>query len=1076
MGSQWRSGVALALFPMVLFLHMGLSSAQFDSADFGLECTVCNEAHSGSAITCTWRNQPNQTYSALFKLSKKAQDRCPNETEWQSCNLTSENSCQIPFHDCADPFHDTYYVMVNSSSMLFQTINFIKPDIATSCGPPKQISEKMAETKLRSDQAAASSCLHPVLRERHRIKPDPPENLRVASVSSRGVTVEWDMPRCAELLFTSYICAIEYVSLRDNSTREKEVMIELQNPQYETLGDLVPHTRYLVHIQCRQVIGELWSEYSPYMEVQTNQSAPSSPPVVRTPAVSWRDYRLGLRNMTLRWESLDPEKWNSEILGGYLVNVTDPRTGETVIYNITASGVDLYTLTLGNLQMSDYLVKVVAYNNKGLSPPRVIQLQDISRRPDQPRNVVATVTSEGDVLLSWQPPAAIGGIKDYFVTWCEVERDRRCAGEGNVTSVPGTQLTVTLRDGWMPYSRYRFIVKAATTAGKGEPSSTVYLYTVEGVPSSPPQNVTVQADTSTSLLVSWKPPPLQDRRGVITTYRVYYYVTPTISGQQMAADAVFVSVNVTNDAQPVQFSLPGLTPFTDYTVRVSALTSRGEGVKTDPVSARTEQAAPSDAPSNVQLIKATVNTLVISWTPPSQPNGIIQGYTIHYGDSSQQVGNQTKVVLEGLEGDMRFPVRVQACTGALETPCGPLSPVENFFTKVGEPGVPMNLRVSFDEYTERLHVVWDPPVPRNARVITYLLTYGQENDDLVYRQETTQTEWLVDKSKVYCRRGWSYFFRVEARPKGRYDLFGESSGTVYFNCNDFPNAYLSIQHEPVSLTEATIAGVIAVLVLFGICLAVSGPKLHKRFKEMKGQRSQLPGAKNYYCEEGTYYSVPGDSFFTSDAHHMYNPYVISDSGVDKETVDDISQLKKLGRQWSHDSAIGLDSSEGSIVVDVPGKSAHYSTASSSSGCSDGSEESLLPHKDETGNGDATDAEKGDVVWEKRGRTASTNTTSSHGSSEHGSEVAEYSKVAAVGGKFRDLNINYVPKKVEKEEEKKEEGPKSRGRDEMVDLDPSKLISVHSPIDLSPDQIKHRLIDPDKIVYIAKEPGRAEAEV
>eukprot|EP00058_Branchiostoma_floridae_P021416 XP_002606906.1 hypothetical protein BRAFLDRAFT_126364 [Branchiostoma floridae] len=1012
------------------YMVLGYRGSIKYSADFGLECTVCDEAHSESSITCTWRNQPNETFSALFKLNKRAQGRCPTElTEWQTCNLTSQSSCQIPFHGCADPFHDTYYVMVNSSSMLFQSINFIKPDI---------------------------------------VKPDPPENLLVSSVSSREMTVEWDMPRCAALLFMNYICAIQYVSLRDNITREKEIMVDMPNPQYVTLGSLVPHTRYLVRIQCRQVIGELWSEYSPFIEAQTNESAPAGGPVVRTPEVTWIDYRLGLRNMTLRWEPLDLEKWNSETLGGYLVNATDQRTYETTSYNITASDVDLYTLTIPNLMLSEYQLKIMAYNNKGLSPPRVLQLRDISKRPDQPRNVVAMVTTEGDVLLSWQPPAAIGGIWKYYVSWCELARDHGCAGDGNVTSVPGTQLTVTVQDNWLPYSRYRFIVKAATSAGKGEPSSTVYLYSVEGVPSSPPQNVTVQAETSRSLLVRWKPPPLQDRRGIITTYRVYYYVTPTVRGQQLATDSVFVSVNVTDDAQPMQFTLPGLTPFTDYSVRVSAVTSQGEGDKTDAVSTRTKQAAPNDAPGKVSVINATVNTLVISWTPPSQPNGIIQGYTVHYGNSSIQVGNQMQVVLEGLEGDVEYPVQVQACTGASETPCGPLSPVEKFLTKLGEPGIPKNLKVTFDEYTEQIHVVWDPPVPRNARVIVYSISYGRMDDDQVFLKETTETEWLVDKSKIYCRRGRSYFFWVQAQPVGQVDLAGKPTGIVYLDCNDIPNAYHSSQPEPVSLTAVTAAGVIAVLVLFGICLAVSGPKMHKRFKEMKEQRSQLPGLKNYVCEEGTYYSVPADGFFTGQSMRMENPYVISDSGVDKEIVDDIGQLKKLGRQWSHDSAIGLDSSDGSITVDVSGKSAHFSTASSSSGCSDGSEESLLPHKEE---GDA-DAEKGDIVWEKRERAASTNTTSSHGSSEQGSEVAEYSKVAAVGGKFRDLNINYVPKLGEKEKNV----PNTPKREDLVDLDPSKLISVHSPIHLSPEQIKHRIIDPDKIVYIAKEPGRAEAEV
>ncbi|XP_035699807.1 phosphatidylinositol phosphatase PTPRQ-like isoform X2 [Branchiostoma floridae] len=939
MSSQWRSGVILALFPMVL---MGLSSAQYDSADFGLECTVCDEAHSESSITCTWRNQPNETFSALFKLNKRAQGRCPTElTEWQTCNLTSQSSCQIPFHGCADPFHDTYYVMVNSSSMLFQSINFIKPDI---------------------------------------VKPDPPENLLVSSVSSREMTVEWDMPRCAALLFMNYICAIQYVSLRDNITREKEIMVDMPNPQYVTLGSLVPHTRYLVRIQCRQVIGELWSEYSPFIEAQTNESAPAGGPVVRTPEVTWIDYRLGLRNMTLRWEPLDLEKWNSETLGGYLVNATDQRTYETTSYNITASDVDLYTLTIPNLMLSEYQLKIMAYNNKGLSPPRVLQLRDISKRPDQPRNVVAMVTTEGDVLLSWQPPAAIGGIWKYYVSWCELARDHGCAGDGNVTSVPGTQLTVTVQDNWLPYSRYRFIVKAATSAGKGEPSSTVYLYSVEGVPSSPPQNVTVQAETSRSLLVRWKPPPLQDRRGIITTYRVYYYVTPTVRGQQTPTAERNASVNITDDAQPVQFSLSGLEPFTLYSVRLSAVTSQGEGNKSPPTGARTSQAAPSDPPADVQINDIAVNNITLSWTPPSQPNGIIRYYIIKHGNDTMSDGNHTAFVLEGLEGNTNYVIQVQGCTAA-ETPCGPLSPVELVRTKVGAPGIVQNLVARFDPTNGDVSVSWTPPVLKNGRDISYIVSYGRKdlrNDNIAV---TTTTQWTNDKLADTCSDGLELFFRVRARTRdpGTGEVFNGPVSTEYLSCDTRPGTSPSskdIQGLRLAL-EAKVGIILAVLIACMVGLAALVPSLRKMYKS---SRNDVPGPADFITDtnQGVYCYIP------DGPQTLNNLHIVSEqTGKTPEILDDFSKLR-VERQWSHDSAFGSDYGNNNVDFNVAEQKAHYSVGGSSSGYSNASDENAALQSDVS----------------KAENLASDNQQNN---------FDDYSKLANVDSNFKDLKVNYVTK-------------------------------------------------------------------
>ena len=40
------------------------------------------------------------------------------------------------------------------------------------------------------------------------------------------------------------------------------------------------------------------------------------------------------------------------------------------------------------------------------------------------------------------------------------------------------------------------------------------------VPSGPPINVTVEAESSTSLFISWQPPEMLKQNGIITSYRI----------------------------------------------------------------------------------------------------------------------------------------------------------------------------------------------------------------------------------------------------------------------------------------------------------------------------------------------------------------------------------------------------------------------------------------------------------------------------------------------------------------------------------------------------------------------------
>ncbi|XP_078657764.1 receptor-type tyrosine-protein phosphatase delta-like isoform X2 [Branchiostoma floridae x Branchiostoma belcheri] len=981
--------------PIILCILAGIQTT--NASALGLTCTVCSLTHLDSNITCTWNTQPNVSYSPFFKL-QVGTTLCTSHTTWQVCSSSSDGSCEIPFFiDCESPPYDRFHVKVEASNSESEQIAFTKNEIATPPSPPHWCGLKerrrppqpsnsveriraVGESKFRGVRRPNCLRFRPWLELREIAKPLPPEDLTVQADSSTQLTVRWRMHECTDLGINTYTCQVEYTSPQNITKTSNATVDFIPESSLKELQRLSPYTRYRVRVRCISIFGNLWGDFTNTVEARTHASAPSRGPVVQTPEDVWLDYRKGLRNVTLEWEALSTVDCNG-VLQGYHIRVQDVRTDEVMELTVNDTSAQTYTHTLGHLKLSGYRVNITAYNEEGPSPPTSRIIPDRATRPDPPRDPVALATSDNNLQLSWQPPAEVGGIETYIILWCELETDASCLGQEKSMSVNGSELSEKVPDSWRPLTRYRFVVKAENSAGQSGASQAAIGYVSQGVPSSPPQNVTVQAETSTSLLVSWKPPPLQDRRGVITTYRVYYYVTPTISGQQMATVEQNVTVRIPDDSQPVQFSLSELKPFTYYTVRLSAVTSQGEGGKTQPTGARTSQAAPSDPPSDVRIYNVNVNNVTMSWTPPSQPNGIIRYYIIKYGSNTTSTeGNHTAFILEGLEGGTNYAIRVQGCTAA-ETPCGPFSSAHNVETKVGVPGVVQNLLAEFEPTSGDVSVSWTPPVLKNGRDITYVVLYGRKD---ISRSDntavtTSTTHWTSNKPASTCSDGLELLFTVHARTRDPEtgQVFDGPSSTVYLSCDDRPGTAPSSGdvHRARLTLEAKVGIILAVLVACLVGIAALVPQCRKMYKKTK---TNVPGPADFISDpnQGTYYTIP------DGPQTLNNLQIISEqSGKTPEVLDDFSKLR-VERQWSHDSAFGSDYGNNNVDLNLAEKKAHYSVGGSSSGYSDVSDENAALQPD----------------MSKAENSVSNN--------QEG-DVADYSKLADVDGNFKDLKVNYV---------------------------------------------------------------------
>lgn len=99
-------------------------------------------------------------------------------------------------------------------------------------------------------------------------------------------------------------------------------------------------------------------------------------------------------------------------------------------------------------------------------------------------------------------------------------------------------------------------------------------------PSAPPGRVRCDGVSSSSLVVTWTPPPPSHRNGVVTSYRVAFWKTAaTEDGSEEAAMM----------SKGLRAQLDNLRPWTNYSVSVAASTRAGQGVASEALVCTTHQ-------------------------------------------------------------------------------------------------------------------------------------------------------------------------------------------------------------------------------------------------------------------------------------------------------------------------------------------------------------------------------------------------------------------------------------------------------------------------------------------------------
>ncbi|XP_020284777.1 Down syndrome cell adhesion molecule-like protein Dscam2 isoform X6 [Pseudomyrmex gracilis] len=368
------------------------------------------------------------------------------------------------------------------------------------------------------------------------------------------------------------------------------------------------------------------------------------------------------RSVQLSWAA--PYDGNSPIKRYTIEYKISKGSWETDMDKVLVPGSQQNVAGVYNLRpATTYHLRIVAENEIGMSDPSdtvtIITAEEVPSGP--PTSVKVDALDQHTLKVTWKPPPREdwnGEILGYYVGYRQFA-DKPYNFETVEFSKEDPKEHHLQITNLKTYTQYGVVVQAFNKVGSGPMSEERKQHTAEGVPEQPPHDTTCTTLTSQTIRVSWVSPPLSTANGVITGYKVIYGPSDTWYDENTK------DTKITSSSETI---LHGLKKYTNYSMQVLAFTSGGDGVKSAPIHCQTEQDAP-EAPIAIKALVMSAESILISWRPPSQPNGVISQYTVYAKadnaeePTSQKVPpNQLTHEASGLDKQLKYEFWVTAST------------------------------------------------------------------------------------------------------------------------------------------------------------------------------------------------------------------------------------------------------------------------------------------------------------------------------------------------------------------------------------------------------------------------------
>ncbi|XP_076849181.1 receptor-type tyrosine-protein phosphatase delta isoform X11 [Brachyhypopomus gauderio] len=603
--------------------------------------------------------------------------------------------------------------------------------------------------------------------------PKAPGVLIVTERTATSITLTWDSGNPEPV---SYYIIQHKPKYSEDSYKEID---GVATTRY-SVGGLSPYSDYEFRVVAVNNIGR--GPASEAIEAKTAEQAPSTAPR------QVRGRMLSATTAIIHWE--EPEEANGQIMGYRVYYTLDPTQHVNQWEKQIVRNANFLTIQ-GLTPNKTYYIKVLAYTSVG-DGPLSSDLQIIAKTgvPSQPTDFRAEAKSETSVLLSWVSPPQSG--QDSQITGYELLYKRKDEKEENRVSFEPTT-TYLLKD-LRPFTVYTFQLAARSRHGVGAYTNEISAETPQTQPSAPPQEVTCSSPSSTSILVSWKAPPLEHQNGIVTKYTIQYTAS---EGEDTPAQQI-LEIPPENS----QYLLENLEKWTEYRVTVVAHTDVGAGPESSPQFIRTEEDVPSGPPRKVEVEALNSSSVRVVWRSPvpNRQHGQIRGYQVHYvrmlggepmghpvikdiliDDAQWEYDDSTEyeMVLTDLQAETTYSVTVAAYTtkgdGARSKP--------KLVTTTGAVPEKPRLMVSPTNMGTAL-LQWHPPPNTHGPLQGYRLRFGRKDVEPLTVIEFPERENHYTTKEIH--KGASYTFRLSARNRVG---FGEETVKEISTPEDTPSGF-----------------------------------------------------------------------------------------------------------------------------------------------------------------------------------------------------------------------------------------------------------------------------------------------
>uniref|UniRef100_A0A8B9N8V8 Receptor-type tyrosine-protein phosphatase F n=1 Tax=Accipiter nisus TaxID=211598 RepID=A0A8B9N8V8_9AVES len=565
--------------------------------------------------------------------------------------------------------------------------------------------------------------------------PKPPTEPLVTETTATSVTLTWDSGNSDPISY--YVIQYKAKSL-DGQFQEVD---GVATTRY-SIGGLSPFSEYEFRVIAVNNIGR--GPPSELVEARTGEQAPSSPPL----KVQAR--MLSASTMLVQWEQ--PEEPNGQIRGYRVYYTTDPHLPLSMWQKHNTD--DSHLTTVGSLITgTTYSIRVLAFTSVGDGPPSdIIQVKTQQGVPAQPADFQAEAESDTRILLTWLP-ASQERITKYELLYWEGEDGTQ------VEFDPTSSYAV---EGLKPDTLYKFRLGARSELGVGVYTPMIEARTAQSTPSAPPQEVECVSTSSTTIRVSWVPPPAQSRNGVITQYSIAYQAVEGDDNTKHVVDGI--------GREHSSWEIKDLEKWTEYKVWVRAHTDVGPGPESIPVHVRTDEDVPSAPPRKVEVESVNSTAIRVSWKLPisNKQHGQIRGYQVTYVklENNEPRGQPVikdvmlseaqETIIGGLLPETTYSVTVAAYTTKGD---GARSKPKVITTTGAVPGKP-TMMISTTAMNTAL-IQWHPPKEMVGELLGYRLQYRRLDEEKMNTIDFGKRDHHYTVTNLH--KGATYLFKLSAK-------------------------------------------------------------------------------------------------------------------------------------------------------------------------------------------------------------------------------------------------------------------------------------------------------------------------